>query len=255
MNTNEKKRTLAQELKIQNLERQRDFIFKKLESYKNKPTEGGDIFFVYKGFIFPEVKKALAEEGFVAEPLKPATAIGYFGSPQVNIIRISDDVMLDDDEIEESKEYTKIPTKGLDSNGHKNHYSLDKPRYKSFAEYEASRAQQSDEYGESLNDGSVDSDYMPKLVADIKSMRQSDNQPSNNQTVDIPIQSSPIETIYGCGQDLDKVFTAGPSSNTGSTALPSSSNSIPAVPPDAYIREKRIEKAQKRQKRGRNGKH
>ncbi len=263
MNTNDN-RTLARKLKIQSVKRQEGFIRKKLESFlvDNQPTEGGDVYFTYKGPIYPEVKKTLETEGFVVEPLKPATAIGYFGSPLVSIIRISDEIELTEDEIMESEKYAHLPTRVLDNNGHKYHYSSDKPRYKSFAEYDSSRLQQSDDYDQSQNDDSYDLvDFMPKLVEDINSMMKSsiqdyDTNPEDSFVADF--SSSDTNSIPSMDTTTPSECNSIPSIEPIRNSLDeiSAKTSIPKQTTQSFSsQEKRIQKAQKRQKRGRNGKN
>lgn len=104
---NDDLKELAQKLKIQNLQQQRDFIYNMLEKKSHEPFKDGNVEFRYKGFMFPEVQKAFETAGFAIIPLKPATAIGYFDEVQVNIIKLADSLILSEEELEESRKYAE----------------------------------------------------------------------------------------------------------------------------------------------------
>lgn len=205
--------TLAKEILKVNFGLQETFILGKLEERLLQPAEAGDVLFVYKGPIYPQVREELEENGFSVMPLKPATAITYFGSPLVNLISIGD-IRLSDEELAESRKRAK-KARELNRNGPSKVAKAKDHVDKSFPSTDVSSSD-------------VSENYYSDLVAELKSIH-------NNSSV-----GANAAVSYGNSYAIEDTSNNTYNARKSTPATSVSSNT-----------EKRIQAAQRRQKRGR----
>ena len=89
---------MARTLKLFNLKRQKEYLEERLgDLFDKSPLGNGDVSLPYRGYLYPETKSFLAQEGFAIDIVDDPSGL------PLNIIHISDDVMLTDEELREAE--------------------------------------------------------------------------------------------------------------------------------------------------------
>lgn len=91
---------LAKEVKIQTLERQKQFLEKRLKEQRKR--KNGDPTYIFRGYLYPENRQYFDREGYDIEDVKLTL------TETVHIFTPQDTVRLTPEEREESQKYAEL---------------------------------------------------------------------------------------------------------------------------------------------------
>lgn len=100
---------LAKEVKIKNIKKQREFIKEQLEHRLDHQNKDGDTAYRYVGHVLPEVIAYFTNEGYKVERITSDMLTAATKGLPVYLFTISDDVVLNDEELKAAEEVEYEP--------------------------------------------------------------------------------------------------------------------------------------------------